>query len=214
MRRKLRKVICKLQERLVDYTQQQDQAEKQLMENQKLLRLTLANFSKDEHPDIMKSRIKSIVVNKRQAEQRLSRISSLRHRIQLELDHINDATQLTMVLEVFNEMASYLNKQKEKLDIDDVEDCMDELRDLRVNNKEIQSMLSADEEEGEDGKVTDASYIFNTQIDPVLEHEVEIIMQTGEVVVESSAVDQFPSVPEGVVTKAIHVETGAVNLVH
>ena len=92
---------------------------------------------------------------------------------------------------------------------------MDELRDLRVNNKEIQSMLSAEEEEEEEGeKVADASYMFNTQIDPVLEHEVEIIMQTGEVVAESSTVDQFPSVPDGVVTKPIHAETGIVNLVN
>jgi hypothetical protein len=211
MRRKLCKVIGKLEERLADYKHQHDQAEKQLMENQKLLRLTLANFSKDEHPDIMQSRIKSIVINKRQAEQRLSRISSLRHRIQSELDHINDATQLTMVLEVFNEMANYLNKQKEKLDIDDVEECMDELRELRVNNKEIQSMLSVDEDEDDAEKAMDVSFMFNTQIDPTLEHEVEIIMQTGEVIAESDngIIDQLPSAPDGTLAEGACNETGA-----
>ena len=51
IRRKLRKVIGKLEERLDDYNKQHEGAEKQLMENQKLLRLTLANFSRDEHLD-------------------------------------------------------------------------------------------------------------------------------------------------------------------
>ena len=175
-KRKLRYLNAQLSEKLSTYTDHKANLEKELMSCQQNLRLSAVQYTKDEFPDVVKLRIRSLVAQKHHIAKRLSNTCHICQRIRVEIEHLHDSTQITAVMHTLSNVVDYFKWTKEKLDLDDVEECMDELHDLRHDTQEILKSLAHD---SDDDNETDLD-------DVALEQEVEFVLQA------SSMLNQTP----------------------